>query len=172
MKDCFTALLCIVVFSSGLVMRTAAQTPTEVEAATQSNRTVSIADAAWLAGRWVGEGFDGQMEETWAPPVGGQMIGHFRYWREDQPQFYELLLLDVIDEGLRMRVKHFGTDMVGWEEKDDWITFEPVSVEPDALLFNGLEIRRVNDERIVISLRMRHGDTVKEEIIRLTRAPL
>lgn len=172
MKDYFTALLWIVVLSSALVMRSAAQTPTEEEAAAPGEQNVTIDDAAWLAGRWVGEGFDGQMEEAWSPPVGGQMVGHFRYWRDDQPQFYELLLLDVEEEGLRMRVKHFGTDMVGWEEKDDWITFEPVSVAPDALLFNGLEIRRVDDERIVISLRMRQGDIVKEEIIRLTRAPL
>ena len=133
---------------------------------------VTIDDAAWLAGRWVGEGFGGQMEEAWTPPVGGQMVGHFRYWRDGQPQFYEFLMMDVVDGGVRMRVKHFNPDMVGWEEKGEWITFEPVSAAPDALIFNGLAIRREGADRIVMTLRLRRGETVSEEILRFQRAPL
>jgi hypothetical protein len=132
----------------------------------------TIDDAAWLAGRWVGEGFGGQMEEAWAPPVGGQMVGHFRYWREGQPQFYEFLMMDVIDGGVRMRVKHFNPDMVGWEDKGEWVTFEPVTAGPDALIFNGLEIRRESEDRIVMTIRLRHGETVSEEVLRFQRAPL
>ena len=133
---------------------------------------ISIEDAAWLSGRWVGEGFGGQMEEAWAPPVGGQMVGHFRYWRDGQPQFYEFLMMDVVDGGVRMRVKHFNPDMIGWEEKAEWVTFEPVSAGPDALIFNGLEIRREGADRIVMTLRLRRGETVSEEILRFQRAPL
>jgi hypothetical protein len=131
-----------------------------------------IEDAAWLAGRWVGTGFGGEMEETWAPPIGGQMVGHFRYWREGQPQFYEFLMLDVVEGGVRMRVKHFNPDMVGWEEKDGWHTFEPVSVGPEALLFNGLEIRREGADRVVMTIRLRRGDVVEEEVLRFQRVPL
>jgi hypothetical protein len=142
-----------------------AQTPSAAQQAT-------IEDAAWLAGRWVGEGFGGQMEESWAPPIGGQMVGHFRYWRDGQPQFYEFLMMDVVDGGVRMRVKHFNPDMIGWEDKDEWITFEPVTAGPDALIFNGLEIRRESEDRIVMTIRLRHGETVSEEILRFQRAPL
>lgn len=131
-----------------------------------------IEAAAWLAGRWVGEGFGGQMEEAWAPPVGGQMVGHFRYWRDGQPQFYEFVMMDVVDGGVRMRVKHFNPDMVGWEEKDGWHTFEPVSAGPDALVFNGLEIRREGADRVVMTIRLRRGDVVEEEVLRFQRAPL
>ncbi len=132
----------------------------------------TIDGAAWLAGRWVGTGFGGEMEETWAPPVGEQMVGHFRYWRDGQPQFYEFLMMDVTDGGVRMRVKHFNPDMVGWEEKDGWVTFEPVSVGPEALLFNGLEIRREGADRVVMTIRLRRGDVVEEEVLRFQRAPL
>ncbi len=131
-----------------------------------------IEAAAWLAGRWVGTGFGGEMEETWAPPIGGQMIGHFRYWRAGEPQFYEIMMMDVADGGVRMRVKHFNPDFVGWEEKDGWVTFEPVSVGPDALVFNGLIIRRESAHRIVMTLRLRRGDVVEEETLRFERAPL
>ncbi len=131
-----------------------------------------IEDAAWLAGRWVGTGFGGEMEETWAPPIGGQMVGHFRYWRDGEPQFYEFMMLDVVEGGVRMRVKHFNPDMVGWEEKDGWHTFEPVSVGPEALLFNGLEIRREGADRVVMTIRLRRGDVVEEEVLRFQRVPL
>jgi hypothetical protein len=138
----------------------------------QTPRAATIEDAAWLAGRWVGEGFGGQMEEAWAPPVGGQMVGHFRYWRDGQPQFYEFLLLDVVEGGVRMRVKHFNPDMVGWEERGDWHSFEPVSAGPDALVFDGLEIRREGEDRVVMTIRIRNDDEVTTEILRFQRAPL
>lgn len=132
----------------------------------------TIDDAAWLAGRWVGEGFGGQMEEAWAPPVGGQMVGHFRYWRGGEPQFYEFLMMDVVEGGVRMRVKHFNPDMVGWEEKGEWVTFEPISAGPDALIFNGLEIRREGADRIVMTIQIRRGEAVTAEVLRFQRAPL
>jgi len=133
---------------------------------------VTIDDAAWLAGRWVGEGFGGQMEEAWAPPVGGQMVGHFRHWRGDQIVFYEILLMDVVEGGVRMRVKHFGPDFTAWEERGDWVEFAPVSASPDALIFQGLAIRRTGADTIEMTLRMRRGDAVRDEILRFRRAPL
>lgn len=138
----------------------------------QTARTVTIDDAAWLAGRWVGEGFGGQMEESWSPPIGGQMIGHFRYWRDGEPQFYEIMMLDVADGGVRMRVKHFNPDFSGWEERGEWVTFEPVSAAPNTLIFDGLEIRREAPDRIVMTIRIRRGETVTDEILRFQRAPL
>lgn len=142
------------------------------QAQTEPVRGATIEDASWLSGRWVGEGFGGQMEETWAPPVGGQMVGHFRYWREGQPQFYEIMMIDVVEAGLRMRVKHFNPDFVGWEDRDGWHSFEPVSAGPGALVFDGLEIRREGADRIVMSIRIRNGETVTDEILRFQRAPL
>jgi len=143
-----------------------------VAALAGSAHAQTIDDAAWLAGRWVGEGFGGQMEEAWAPPVGGQMVGHFRYWREGQPQFYEIMLMDVAEGGVRMRVKHFNPDFTAWEDRGEWVTFEPVSAGPEALIFNGFEIRREGADRIIMTIRIRRGETVTSEILRFQRAPL
>lgn len=148
----------------------AAQAQTEAPAA--GERAATIEEAAWLAGRWVGTGFGGQMEETWTPPVGGQMIGHFRYWREGEPQFYEIMMMDIAEGGVRMRVKHFNPDFVGWEEKDGWVEFEPVSVGPEALVFNGLVIRREGENCVVMTIRLRRGEVIEEEVLRFERAPL
>jgi hypothetical protein len=142
------------------------------QAQTEPARAVTIEDAAWLAGRWVGEGFGGQMEEAWAPPVGGQMIGHFRYWRDGQPQFYEFMVLDIAEGGLRMRLKHFNPDYTAWEDRETWTTFEPVSVSADELRFDGLIIRREAPDRIVMTITIRRGDVVSDDILRFQRAPL
>jgi hypothetical protein len=163
----FSKTLRMLVVAVALVTAAKAQEPNSPPAAAHS-----IEAASWLAGRWVGEGFGGQMEETWAPPIGGQMVGHFRYWREGQPQFYEFLMMDVVEGGVRMRVIHFNPDMVGWEEKDGWVEFEPISVGPEALAFNGLVIRREGPDRIVMTLQLRRDAAVVEEILRFQRAPL
>ena len=131
-----------------------------------------IESASWLAGRWVGEGLGGQLEETWSTPASGQMVGHFRLVRGGVVAFYEICLLDVVDGGLRMRVKHFNPDFVGWEERDGWHAFDPVSVSDEMLSFTGLTIRRVGDDALEIVLSMRYPDGVREETLLLRRAPL
>jgi len=130
----------------------------------------TIEDAEWLAGRWLGEGLGGEMEEVWSPPVGGQMVGHFRLVRDGAPVFYELLLLDIADGGLRMRVKHFNPDFTGWEEKDAWVTFAPVSVSAEELVFSSLRIVRRGEDAMVMYLRLRYSDGVREEELTFRRA--
>ena len=132
----------------------------------------SIADASWLSGRWVGEGLGGRIEETWAQAHGGQMVGHFVLVRDGAPVFYELMLLDEQPGGLRLRVKHFNPDFVGWEERGGWHSFEPRGVEPHSLRFDGLWLRHEGDELLItITLRERSG-AVQDHVLRLRRAPL
>lgn len=132
----------------------------------------SIADASWLAGRWVGEGLGGKIEETWAPAAGGQMVGHFQLAKDGKPQFYEIMLLDAPPGGLRLRVKHFNPDFTAWEDKGEWHSFEPVGVEPDRLRFNGLTFQRSGDQ-LTITVRLKQKDgSVADHPIKLKRAPL
>ena len=131
-----------------------------------------IESAYWLAGRWVGEGLGGELEETWSTPASGQMVGHFRLVNGGVVAFYEIMLLDVVDGGLRMRVKHFNPNFVGWEERDGWHAFNPVSVSEDTLSFTGLTLRRVGDDALEIVISIRYADGVRDETLRLRRAPL
>jgi hypothetical protein len=134
---------------------------------------VSIDDAAWLAGRWVGEGLGGQVEETWAPPQGGQMVGHFRLTRAGAPVFYELMLIDVHAGGLRLRVKHFNPDFTGWEERGASHTFTPRSAAPGDLRFDGLRLQREGDNMTATVRTRQDGARHAEDItFRFRRAPL
>ena len=132
----------------------------------------TIDSASWLAGRWVGEGLGGQIEETWAPAAGGQMVGYFQLVKGGKPSFYEILLLDAQPGGLRMRVKHFNPDFTAWEDKAVWHSFEPVAVEQDKLSFKGLVFDRKGDELLItVTLKQKDG-TVANHPLRLKRAPL
>lgn len=150
-----------------------ADPPGDVAAGANPNqRAAAIEQASWLAGRWVGEGLGGQLEETWSPPAGGQMIGHFRLIQDGAVVFYELCLLDEANGGLRMRVKHVNPDFVGWEERDAWHAFEPVSASAEALAFDGLSFRRVGQDQLEIVLSITSANGERQEVLRLRRAPL
>jgi hypothetical protein len=149
-------------------LTTQAQTP----AASQAPRAsaAKIEDAAWLAGRWIGTGLGGELEEVWSPPAGGQMVGHFRLLVEGKPQFYEFMLLDVAEGGIRMRLKHFNPDHTAWEDKETWTTFTPVSSSADELVFSALSIRRRGADAITMKLQLRRGGQAVEETLQFRRA--
>jgi Domain of unknown function (DUF6265) len=143
-----------------------AQTPTGSAASAgqgaEPNRPVSIEAASWLVGHWHGTGLGGQVDEVWSPAVNGQMIGHFRLAKDGKPVFHEFMILEEHEGGLRLRVKHFNPDMVGWEDKDKSVDFGFVSVQPDRLTFRGLVLRREGPDRLEIALTMRTSNAERK----------
>ncbi|MES2988192.1 MAG: DUF6265 family protein [Pseudomonadota bacterium] len=131
---------------------------------------VTIHDASWLAGRWVGEGLGRQIEENWSPVQGGQMVGHFALFNDKAPVFYEIMLMDVQPTGIRLRVKHFNPDFTAWEDKAGWHSFEPVSAEKESLRFKGLWLRREGEE-LLVTIRLKDKAGVAEDhLLRLRKA--
>ncbi|WP_310467530.1 DUF6265 family protein [Sphingomonas sp.] len=143
-----------------------------VAANTAPAPAAKIADAAWLAGRWVGQGLGGEIEENWSPAADGQMVGHFQLTSGGKVKFYELEVIDEQPAGLRMRVKHFNRDFTGWEEKGGWHSFEPVSATPGVLKFRGLTLTREGADAMTIGIMLKEDGKVREETLRLRRAPL
>jgi len=167
MKTVFSALIGALAF-----VATAAAQPTASTPAPPAADIAVMQNASWLAGRWVGEGLGGEIEENWSLPAGAQMVGHFRLVRNGAVVFYEISLLDVVNGGVRMRVKHFNPDFVGWEEKDGWHAFDPVSSSADTLAFAGLTLRRIDANTLETVIRIRYQDGERDETLRLHRAPL
>ena len=123
-----------------------------------------VADLAWLAGTWTGEGLGGTIDETWSRPEGGSMVGYFRLVKDGKPVFYEILTLLEIDTTVEMRLKHVNPDMTGWEEKNGFVTFQLVKHDESGAYFSGLTFRRVSADLMegYLALRSRDG-TVREE---------
>lgn len=135
---------------------------------------VTIDAAAWLAGRWVGGGAMGQAESMWSPPFAGQMVGHYTLRSGNRVIFYEMMVLDVHEGGLRLSIKHFRTDLTSWEPGNQWQRFEPRSVTADELRFDGVIIRRLGPDRheaVVTHQNPRTGATA-DTTFTYARAPL
>lgn len=133
----------------------------KLDAGTHAKAT--LADVAWLAGRWVGEGLGGTLEETWSPPLGGAMVATFRLVKDGAPSFYEMCWIREKDGSLEYAVKHFHADLKGWEEKDAHVAFPLVAVEADAVHFQGLTLARTA-EGCTHYLAMRQKDGTHHEM--------
>jgi hypothetical protein len=126
-----------------------------------------INDYSWLAGSWIGDGFGGTSEEEWSPPsADGTMMGVYRHHKGDGTlNFYEFLVLD--STGLRL--KHFSPDLVGWEAKEKFLTFELVAFTENKIELKGLVFERTSESTMEIRLRMRRGDKIETEVFKMKR---
>jgi len=130
----------------------------------------AITDMAWLAGHWTGEGLGGQVEEIWSPPQAGAMMGMFRLVHDGTTSFYELMTLVEGGGSLVLRVKHFGPDLTGWEEKAETVDFALAAAAGDRYYFDGLTFHRHGNDATTIYVRISSKDgAVREEAFRYTR---
>lgn len=139
----------------------------------QSAPAASIDDLAWLAGAWIGEGLGGVAREVYSPPMGGIIMGHFVFQRDDAFGFSEILSVAEVDGSLVYRLKHFNADLTGWEEKNEVVEFPLVAREGDAFYFNGLTIRKDGEDGLVAAVRIDRGAAgVGEAVFRYRREEL
>ena len=131
-----------------------------------------LADVAWLEGYWVGEGFGGVVDEAWMPARSGAMLGVFRSLKPDgTPSFYEILAIEEVEGSLRLVVKHFHPDWVGWEEKDQALKLRLTRVSAIEAIFGGVAIRRSGEELIVeVTMRRKDGSSQTQKLT-LRRKP-
>lgn len=116
----------------------------------QESPQASLDDIDWLAGYWKGEAFGGITEEIWSKPLGGSMMGSFKLVVDEQVSFYELMTITEFENSLLLRIKHFDWELVGWEEKDKSVEFRLVEVTPDAIYFDGLSMKKINENEIKV----------------------
>lgn len=117
----------------------------------------------WLVGQWEGEGVRGAPAmESWLKPMGGMMVGTFVQEDADGAiMFTEHMYLMQESSTLALKLKHFNADLTGWEEKDDFLTFRLVAIEPCAAFFNALTLRCADKDKLgeglVAAVRMQSG---------------
>ena len=132
----------------------------------------SIDEMAWLTGRWTGQGLGGTVEETWNPPLGGTMVGTFRMISEEGVQFYELCVIEPDGPSLVLKVKHFSAAFSAWEEKEEYVSFPLIKIEPGKAWFDGLT-PEYDASEITAYLAIGQKDgSVREATFRYYRSPL
>ncbi|MBN1549944.1 hypothetical protein JW979_00685 [bacterium] len=112
----------------------------------------------WMAGAWKGTGLGGTVEEIWAQPEGGAMMGMFRLIQCGCIVFYEFMTLSVVSDDLVLKVKHFDQSMKGWETPDQALAFKLLRHDGDTWHFEGLTIRRTGDDTLQLVLSIKQAD--------------
>ena len=155
------------VLSTGVLLLSfshAAANETKTLADSAKSQSATIAQAAWLAGRWVGEGLGGTVEEMYSPPVQGVIAGHFVSADDKGIGFFEFVEIKEEGDSLVYNVKHFNPDFVGWEEKDKYHTFQLVSYDANHLYFDGLTIFHPDADTAIHYVRVSSKGGKEQEI--------
>lgn len=122
-----------------------------------------LSDVAWLAGHWRGEAFGGIVEEVWSSPLGNSMMGAFKLVSDNKVVFYEIETISVVGDSLIFRLKHFNSDLTGWEDKDKSVDFKLVKVTPNKIFFDGLTLEKVNRKEMNMYVAIEHEGKTSEE---------
>jgi hypothetical protein len=115
---------------------------------TAGSPKADLSVVAWIAGHWRGEAFGGVAEEIWTPPLGDSMMAAFKLSVNDQVKFYELETISEQGDTLILRLKHFSSDMHGWEEKEETVDFKLVKVTDDKVYFDGMTFENISDDEM------------------------
>lgn len=118
----------------------------------------------WLAGHWRGQALGGDVEEVWAPPLAGSMMGAFKLVVDGKVKFYELETITEENGTLILRLKHFGPLLKGWEEKEESVDFPLVAFDKTTVFFDGLTLKKPSDSTLKIYIAMRKGGVLTEEV--------
>ena len=121
----------------------------------------TLEDIKWLSGHWRGEALGGIVEEIWAPPLGGSMMGAFKLVGDGKVKFYEIETISEIEKTLILRLKHFSADLKGWEEKDKTVDFRLVKITDTKVYFDEFTIEKINEDEINMYVVIDHNELEK-----------
>ena len=113
----------------------------------------TLYDVQWIQGHWTGEALGGQVEEIWSPPLGESMMGSFKLVQDDKVKFYEIITISEMEQTLIMRLKHFDSELKGWEEKEETVDFKLVKLTPGKVFFDGLTFEKISENEMNVYVR-------------------
>ena len=125
----------IICFFFSLTSRAQSETPLEPK----------LENCAWIAGNWKGEAFGGQTEENWSEPSGGSMMATFKLINDGKVSFYEIEIIKEVENTLILQLKHFDSDLKGWETKNETVDFPLKEITETRVVFEGMSFEKVSD---------------------------
>ena len=124
----------------------------------------TISDVAWIAGLWKGEAFGGVTEENWSAPSNGSMMAAFKVTVNNKVLFYELEIIRELEGSLILQLKHFNSDLKGWETKDETIDFPLVKVTKNTVYFDGMTFDKISENEMNVYVLMHAKDGTTSEM--------
>lgn len=117
-----------------------------------------IEELSWITGNWKGNAFDGIVEENWSEPSGGSMMATFKLIVDNKVVFYELEIIREINNTLVLQLKHFNSDLVGWETKEETIDFPLIELTENKAVFEGMIFERISATQMNVSVDLKQKD--------------
>lgn len=78
----------------------------------------TLADFAWLEGRWRGDWGPRVADQDWMAPKAGMMTGLFRLVEGDKTLVLEMFTLVEKPDGINFYFRHFTPELMLWEKAD------------------------------------------------------
>src|SRR5258708_9920757 len=123
----------------------------------------SLADLAWIAGRWLDTSPGSLSEEVWTAPSGDSMLGMWRFVSGGRARIFELLAITTGEGGLELRLRHFNPQLVGREDKERPVVLKLVHRADRGSAFEGNEYAGTGRVRITYRRTDEDGLTVTLE---------
>ena len=148
-------------FAAAVLVLLAAAAAAQTGAPAAEVRTATLAQVAWIAGDWQGEmGPETLSQEVWAAPAGDCMMGMWRLVIDGKVKLFESLSITQEASGPVLRLRHFGRDGVGWEERDKPLTLQLAEVGDGVAAFAGpgrsgplrIVYRRTGDDTMSVAV--------------------
>ncbi|WP_230080232.1 DUF6265 family protein [Winogradskyella marina] len=114
--------------------------------ATQAQNVLEpkLENIAWISGTWHGEAFGGLVEEIWSEPSAGSMMASFKFINDGRVSFYEIEVIREVENTLLLQLKHFRSDLKGWESKDETVDFPLIEITENKVVFEGMVFEKVS----------------------------
>lgn len=119
-----------------------------------------LENCAWIAGNWKGEAFGGQTEENWSAPSGGSMMATFKLINDGEVSFYEIEIIREVENTLILQLKHFDSELKGWETKNETVDFPLIKITENKVIFEGMTFEKVSDKEmnVFVDIENEQGD--------------
>ena len=94
----------------------------------------TLADFAWLAGRWQGAWGPRSAQQVWSAPKAGVMLGTFQLAENDKTLVLELFTLVEDADGIKLHIRNFTPALVAWEKASPAV-LSLASADPKTITF-------------------------------------
>ena len=131
------------------------------KAQTEAKLEPKLENIAWISGTWYGEAFGGQTEEIWSEPSAGSMMATFKLINDGKVTFYEIEIIREVENSLILQLKHFGSDLKGWETKDETVDFPLKEITTTKVVFEGMTFEKVSDKEMNIYVDIENNGSVE-----------
>ena len=128
----------------------------------KGSEKASLKDIEWLEGNWKGEAFGGIYEENWSKHYGGSMLFSFKLVVDGKVIFYEMGHIMEKENSLIFQIKHFDSDLKGWEEKDKSEDFRFIKKEGNRMYFDKFTFEYISKNEVNLYA---YFENSKEEVI-------